>query len=140
MAAAVSRAAVMPLERAGGQAQFVEHQPPDAQGESLEPLLAWMSQSLGQPLTLSRLAKQAGLSTRPLSRRFREQTGTTPMQWVIQGRVRHAQHLLETTTMSIDRIAEEVGFRSSVSLREHFRPLVGTSPTLYRRAFGEAAA
>lgn len=108
----------MPLERAGGQAQCIAHRPPDAQGESLQPLLTWMSQHLDEDLALARLAKRARLSTRTLSRRFRQQTGITPAQWVIQARVRRAQHLLESTSMTVDRIAVEVGFSSAVSLRE----------------------
>ena len=73
-----------------------------------------------------------------LSRRFREQTGTTPAMWIVHSRVRRAQRLLETTGLSVEQIATEVGFRSSSVLREHFGQVVKTSPQAYRRSFSVA--
>jgi len=134
-AAAVARDAVMPLERAGGQAQFIVHEPPAADGASLAPLLAWLEQNLRKELSLGTIARRAGMSTRTLSRRFREQVGATPAVWVTGARIRRAQRLLETTALSIERVAAEVGFGSSAVLREQFGRIVGTSPLAYRRAF-----
>jgi transcriptional regulator GlxA family with amidase domain len=135
VAADAARIAVMPLERAGGQAQFIRHQPPGADGASLEPLMGWIQVHLRQPLTLERLAGRAAMSTRTLSRRFAEQSGTTPLQWILGARVRRAQQLLETTGHSVERIATEVGFGSAPAFRERFNRIVGTSPQRYRRAF-----
>jgi transcriptional regulator GlxA family with amidase domain len=134
-AAAVARAAVMPLERAGGQAQFIVHETPVADGTSMGSLLEWLAQNLRRDLSLPVIARRAGMSTRTLSRRFREQIGTTPAVWVAGARVRRAQHLLETTDVAIERIAGEVGFLSSAVLRERFREFVGTSPQSYRQSF-----
>jgi transcriptional regulator GlxA family with amidase domain len=134
-AAAVARAAVMPLERAGGQAQFIVHETPVADGTSMGSLLEWLAQNLRRDLSLPVIARRAGMSTRTLSRRFREQIGTTPALWVAGARVRRAQHLLETTDVAIERIAGEVGFLSSAVLRERFREFVGTSPQSYRQSF-----
>jgi transcriptional regulator GlxA family with amidase domain len=75
------------------------------------------------------------MSTRTLNRRFREQTGTTPLQWPHRARIRRAQHLLETTTQSVDRIGGGVGVGSPTSFRDKFKRLVGTTPHDYRRAF-----
>ena len=135
VAAEAARLAVVPLERAGGQAQFIVYEPP-ASAKSLGSLLAWMSENLGDDLNVGALARQAGTSERTLSRRFRAQTGTTPLQWAITARVRRAQQLLETTSLSIERIATEVGFETAASLRERFGQIVGVSPNAYRRAFG----
>jgi transcriptional regulator GlxA family with amidase domain len=135
VAADAARIAVMPLERSGGQAQFITHQPPSADGGSLEPSMRWIHAHLHQPLTLERLASHAAMSTRTLSRRFAEQTGTTPLQWILQARVRRAQQLLETTGHSVEQIATEVGFGSAPAFRERFNRIVGTSPHRYRRAF-----
>jgi transcriptional regulator GlxA family with amidase domain len=134
-AAEVARDAVMPLERAGGQAQFITHAPPSADAGSLAPVLAWLADNLRKDLSLAAIARRAAMSTRTLSRRFRDQVGTTPAQWVGQARVRRAQRLLETTPLSIERVAAEVGFGSATVLREHFAALTGTSPQAYRRAF-----
>jgi transcriptional regulator GlxA family with amidase domain len=75
------------------------------------------------------------MSTRTLSRRFREQVGVTPAAWIVQARVRRAQRLLETTDLDIERVAAEAGFGSAAVMREHFSVVVGTNPLAYRRAF-----
>jgi transcriptional regulator GlxA family with amidase domain len=138
VAADAARLSVMPLERAGGQSQFIRHAPPAPDGSSLEPLLRWLAEHLRQPHTLSAVARRAALSVRTLNRRFREQTGTTPLQWLLRARVRRAQHLLETTVHSVESVATEAGFGSATAFREHFRRVVATSPQAYRRAFRAA--
>jgi transcriptional regulator GlxA family with amidase domain len=141
VAAEAARYSVMPLERDGGQAQFITHEPPPPDGASLQPLLAWLEENAHRELTLDQLARQAALSPRTLSRRFREQTGTTPLQWLHRARLRRAQYLLETTGHSVERIAGQVGFGSATTFRDRFKRLVGTSPAAYRRAFqGSSAA
>jgi transcriptional regulator GlxA family with amidase domain len=134
VAARAARAVVMPLERAGGQAQFIVYEQP-AVVESMGPLLLWIGQNVGNQLSLSTIARHAAMSTRTLSRRFLEQVGTTPVRWIAGTRVRRAQQLLETTSLSIEQVATAVGFRSASVLREHFGGIVGTTPLAYRRAF-----
>ncbi|MEV0222358.1 helix-turn-helix domain-containing protein [Streptomyces sp. NPDC050704] len=136
VAAQAARFAVMPLEREGGQAQFIVHaQPPAPAGATMEPLLAWLEENAERDLTLDDIAAHAGTSARTLNRRFREQAGTTPLQWLHRARVRRAQHLLETTSHPVERIAEQVGFGSPTAFRDRFKRVVGTSPQAYRRAF-----
>lgn len=136
VAADAARLSVMPLEREGGQAQFiVAEQPPAPRGATMEPLLRWLEESAGRELTMAEIAAHAGMSTRTLNRRFREQTGTTPLQWLHRCRVRHAQHLLETTADGVDRIGARVGFGSPTAFRDRFKRIVGTSPHAYRHAF-----
>lgn len=103
----------------------------------LQHLQAWVEQHLDQPLTLEQLAGRASVSTRTLSRRFREQLGVTRCKWLLQARVRRAQYILETTNLSVEQVALRTGF-GSTSLREHFRRLLGTSPVAYRNAFSSA--
>lgn len=138
VAADTARLSVMPLEREGGQAQFIVHEtPPVPDGVSWEPLLRWLEDNAARDLTLAGIAAHAGVSTRTLSRRFREQTGTTPLRWLHRARVRRAQYLLESTRHPVERIAELAGFGSPTAFRERFRAVVGTSPQSYRRAFQE---
>ena len=118
VAADGARLAVMPLERAGGQAQFIVHAEPTADGASLEPLLRWLDAHHHETLPLARIARQAAMSSRSLSRRFREQTGTTPAQWIFRRRIRRAQQLLETSALSIERITTAVGFGSTATFRD----------------------
>jgi transcriptional regulator GlxA family with amidase domain len=137
IAAQAARAAVMPLERAGGQAQFIVHQQPAAVDRpSIGSLLLWIEENLRQELSLPVIARRSAMSTRTLSRRFREQVGEPPAQWISRARVRCAQRLLETTGLSVEEVAAEAGFGSATVLRERFGQLLGTSPIAYRRAFG----
>jgi transcriptional regulator GlxA family with amidase domain len=136
IAADAARLSVMPLEREGGQAQFIVHdQPPTPRGSLLEPVLRWMEDNSAKDLTLEDIAGHAGMSTRTLNRRFREQTGTTPLQWLHRTRVRQAQYLLEATSHPVDRIATQVGFGSPTAFRDRFKRIVGTNPNSYRAAY-----
>ena len=134
IAARTARLSVMPLERAGGQAQFIAHEAPVNSG-SLQPLLSWIAANLDNDLSVRTLARRASMSVRTLHRKFAEQVGTTPAEWVLRARIRHAQHLLEVTTLSVERIAAEAGFGSTTAFRDGFRAVVGTRPTAYRSAF-----
>ena len=136
MAADAARLSVMPLEREGGQAQFIVHDhPPTPHGSALQPLLRWMEDNAGKALTLVDIATHAGMSARTLNRRFRDQTGTTPLQWLHRARIRQAQYLLEATTHPVERIATQVGFGSPTAFRDRFKRVVGTNPHAYRHAF-----
>ena len=138
VAAEAARLAVAPLDREGGQAQFIRHEAPGS-AASLAPLLDWMRENAHRPLTVDALARQAAASPRTFARRFREQTGTTPLQWLITARVRRAQELLETTPLSLEEVAGAAGFDGAGALRDRFRRAVGVSPGAYRRLLGAGA-
>ncbi|TDO43176.1 transcriptional regulator GlxA family with amidase domain [Kribbella sp. VKM Ac-2527] len=138
VAAAVARQLVMAPHRDGGQAQYIAT-PVVAGNDSLEPVLHWMTEHLTEPLTLATIAAQASLSTRSLSRRFRDQIGTTPLQWLIRARLARAQELLETTDLNIAQVAAAAGFGSPLLLRQHFTRTLNTTPTNYRRTFTHQA-
>src|SRR5215467_960246 len=109
----VARAAVMPLERAGGQAQFIIRETPAEDDTSIGKLLTWIAQNPSSDLSLPALAQRAGMSIRTLSRHFRAQVGTTPVDWIARSRIRRAQVLLETTELSVEQVASESGFGSA---------------------------
>jgi transcriptional regulator GlxA family with amidase domain len=134
-AAEAARTAVVPLIRAGGQAQFISNRLLPGDEVSLAPVLEWLEHTAHEQHTLDSIAAQARLSTRTLHRRFQEQTGQTPMRWLAGVRIRHAQSLLETTANPIERIAHDVGFPSLTQFRSMFRRITATTPTAYRSAF-----
>jgi transcriptional regulator GlxA family with amidase domain len=136
-AAKAARAIVMPPQRSGGQAQFIEHPDPDNDPDDLAPVLRWMRDNLDKPLSLADIAAQAAMSTRTLSRRFRARAGTTPLQWLLDRRVQRARELLETTDLSVDRIAQMTGFGSVEAFRHHFTKQLDTTPRAYRATFRE---
>jgi transcriptional regulator GlxA family with amidase domain len=109
-AARTARRIVMPPQRDGGQAQFIRHEDPPDGDAALQPTLAWLEANLHRPLTLDDIARHASVSVRTLTRRFRDQAGTTPLQWLSRARVHRAQQLLESTDLPVERVAAEAGF------------------------------
>jgi len=69
------------------------------------------------------------------ARRFRDTLGTTPLQWLLEQRVRLAQELLESTDEPIERIARRTGFGNAANLRQHFYRLAGVASQTYRQVF-----
>ncbi|MGI8781036.1 MAG: GlxA family transcriptional regulator [Solirubrobacteraceae bacterium] len=132
---AVARRIVVAAHRECGQAQFVERPLPATAGEGLATTRAWMEERLAAPLTVASMAGHAGYSPRSFARRFRAETGTTPLQWLIARRVTEAQRLLELSDLSVEEVATRAGFGTPVALRQHFARALSTSPTAYRRAF-----
>ena len=132
-----SRAAVMSIARAGGQAQFISQPPVMPADPSFASVLEWMESHLAEPLTLDDIAGAAHVSVRTLSRRFRAQLGVTPLQWLTAVRLRSARSLLETTEHPIETIAARTGLGSAANFRARFATDLGTSPTAYRRSFGD---
>jgi transcriptional regulator GlxA family with amidase domain len=133
----VARRMVAAPHREGGQAQFIKR---SALGESgsLEATRRWAAERLADPLDVAAMARHAGVSPRTFARRFREETGTTPLRWLLSQRVLEAQRLLEESDLPIDEIAWRAGFGTAASLREHFRRATATTPTGYRRSFRPA--
>lgn len=141
VANAVARRMVVPPHRDGGQSQFIDHPMTHEQRCGLSPLLDWVRENLAAEHTVESLAQRACLSPRTFARRFQDHVGTSPHRWLTRERIFRAQELLETSTASVDRVAEEAGFGSAQVLRLHFRRHVGTTPTSYRKTFqGRAAA
>ena len=131
----VARRLVVPPHREGGQAQYVLHPIRKESINGIAPVLEWADKHMDRPLTVDEMARKASMSTRTFARRFREETGTTPRQWLIRQRLLHAQRLLETTTESMEEVAQAAGFGSAATLRQHFSRMRRTTPTAYRRRF-----
>ncbi len=140
VAARVARMVVMPLERAGGQAQFIVHEQPDVPDATFGPLMSWIERNLRSDLSLPVIARRAAMSCRTLSRRFRAHVGMTPAAFIARARIHEAQRLLETTTLSMEVVAEKVGYGSATVFRERFTAIVGVSPLAHRRSFSSKAA
>jgi transcriptional regulator GlxA family with amidase domain len=138
VAAQTARVSVMPLQRSGGQAQFIAGPAgsirPDV-SSSLQPLLDWVAEHLAEDLTLADLAAAANLSTRTLLRRFAAQLGETPSHWVNRRRIDAARELLEATDTPVEQIGALVGLAAGTTFRERFRAVVGVTPSAYRAAF-----
>lgn len=134
-AAHVARTMVMPPHREGGQLQYSAPPHPAQIDGTLAPLLDWLAERLGEPVTIESMAAHARVSTRTLARRFAEQLGTSPGQWLLTQRIAAAQDLLESSDLPLDAIARRVGLSSATNLRRRFLNTLGTTPGAYRRTF-----
>ncbi|MFE1265860.1 GlxA family transcriptional regulator [Streptomyces sp. NPDC058757] len=139
VANAVARLALVAPVRPGGQAQFTDTPLPPERGVSLAGTRAWAMEHLDAPLTLTDLARHAGVSVRTLSRRFRAETGVSPLQWLLHRRVERARELLETTSLGMEAVARASGLGSADSLRQHVHSRTGLTPSAYRSSFGRVA-
>ncbi|WP_040833703.1 helix-turn-helix domain-containing protein [Nocardia brevicatena] len=131
----LARRMVIPPHRSGGQAQFVERAVPARPEDDLGPVLQWALAHLDRPITVDTLAARANMSARTLHRRLQQTVGLTPMQWLLNQRIAHAQSLLEETDFGVDRIARMSGLGTATNLRRHFATVVGVAPAEYRRTF-----
>ncbi|MFJ9056339.1 GlxA family transcriptional regulator [Streptomyces sp. NPDC102409] len=136
----VARLALVAPVRQGGQTQFTDTPLPPESGVSFACTRAWAMQHLDEPLTLTDLARNAGVSIRTLSRRFHAETGLSPLQWLLHQRVERARELLETTALPMDQVARVSGLGSADSMRQHIQRRLGVTPSAYRASFSRVAA
>ena len=134
-AADLARWNVVAPHRDGAQAQFIDTAIADTSTTSLAETCAWALRHLDQSLELADLAAHAAMSERSLLRRFRDEVGTSPKQWLLRARLDYARRLLETTELTIEAVARQAGFPSPAALRHHFASTLATTPSSYRRAF-----
>jgi AraC family transcriptional regulator, transcriptional activator FtrA len=136
VATQLARQLVVPPQRDGGQAQYIDQPLPVLDSSNLfADTVAWAQEHLDQPMTVEDLAVRSAMSPRTFARRFLAATGTTPYQWLLRQRVQLAQRLLEVSDLSIETVAEMSGFCTAGNLRKHFGRMVHTSPQAYRHTF-----
>ncbi|MFJ1600089.1 GlxA family transcriptional regulator [Streptomyces sp. NPDC088261] len=136
----VARRTVVPPHRDGGQAQYIERPLPEPQLASTSGARTWALVRLHEPIQLRDMAERQSMSVRTFTRRFREETGISPGQWLVRQRVELARHLLESTDLSVDQVARDAGFGTAQSMRQHLQSALGVAPTVYRRTFRAGAA
>jgi transcriptional regulator GlxA family with amidase domain len=133
----VARRIVM-APRDGGQTQFAEAPPVPPADDALAAAEQWMLSALDRPITVAQMAARAHMSARTFHRRFLASTTRTPLAWLHEQRIARTKELLETTTLSVDQIARQVGLGTPANLRSHFRRATSISPSRHRRLFGAA--
>ena len=131
----VARRTVVPPHRDGGQAQYIHRPVPEPQLATTATARAWALGRLNEPIQLRDMAEQESMSVRTFTRRFREEVGVSPGQWLVQQRVERARHLLESSDLSVDLVARDSGFGTAQSMRQHLQAALGVPPTVYRRTF-----
>lgn len=121
-----SKASVDILQRAGGDTLIAKS-------------LHLMQQHIEEPISICELARQQGVSTRKLQRRFRDRTGNGPQTAYRNLRIERAQQLLIHTSMNVYEIVAATGFGTRSNLSRWFHKQLGVSPQAVRRkAYCEA--
>ncbi|WP_030679201.1 GlxA family transcriptional regulator [Streptomyces cellulosae] len=131
----VARLALVAPVRPGGQTQFTQTPLPPERGTACADTRGWAMRNLDKPLTLTDLARHAGVSVRTLTRRFHAESGVSPLQWLLHQRIERAKELLETTTLPMDQVARACGLGTADSLRAHVVRRTGLPPSAYRAQF-----
>ncbi|WP_240535294.1 GlxA family transcriptional regulator [Bradyrhizobium sp. YR681] len=135
VALAVARYLVVFLKRPGGQAQFSEALSMQSAEDEFGALHEWISKHLSGDLSLSSLARQAGMSERSFSRHYARATGLTPLRAIERLRVEAARRMLSETRQPVKRISQRCGFGSEETMRRSFLRVLSTAPQDYRRRF-----
>ena len=92
----------------------------------------WIDAHLAQPMTVTALSAQLALSPKTLARRIEAATGVSPIKFIQRRRLSHAAHLLETTALSIETVAAQVGYQDSTALRKLIKREFGVTPSTLR--------
>ncbi|MDL0440240.1 helix-turn-helix domain-containing protein [Stutzerimonas frequens] len=96
---------------------------------------AFIDRHLAHPLQVTDLARVAGLSAARLHARLLEETGHTPIDYVRQRRLHHAEKLLHETHLPIGEIAARVGYSSQSAFTAALVRERGCTPRALRREF-----
>ena len=135
--ASVARRLVLPAQRDGGQRQFVPRPEPKLRtGSGLSALQDRIRASIDEHWPIERMADAAAISGRTLARRFHEETGTTPLNWLKIERVSRAAELLENGAIPLSDVWDVCGFGSAETFRREFRKTMGVPPVRYRERLG----
>lgn len=96
----------------------------------------WIAERYADSNPVTGMIALCGLTERTFKRRFRAATGMSPLDYVHTVRIEESKQLLETTEMSIEAVAQEVGYEDGSFFRRLFRREVAVTPAQYRRQFG----
>ncbi|MBF2028721.1 MAG: helix-turn-helix transcriptional regulator [Oscillatoriales cyanobacterium C42_A2020_001] len=99
----------------------------------LQQAIAYINENLVADLTIREIADELEMSQYYFSRLFKQSTGVSPYQYVMQQRIERAKYLLRTTSLSVAAIALQTGFSNQNQLTIQFRKFTGTTPSGYRK-------
>src|SRR5258708_5805945 len=127
---ALSTALVVHLLREHGGAVLGPRKQSDGlPRDKLVRAVEYIQDRLDTDLTVSGIAQAVYMSPYHFTRLFKESTGQTPHQYVVDARVKKAKELLTTGKFTISEVAHHVGFVDQSHLTCHFKRVFGLPPT-----------
>jgi len=102
----------------------------------IQQAVQWIQAHLAEELpSIDDIAAQVGLSESHFRRRFSDETGFSPLEYVTWQRILRAKQLLMNTKVSVTKLAFDLGFHSSAYFTQVFRKLTGMTPSEYRARY-----
>lgn len=120
----ISKSTQQPFYQIGGQVQF---------DESIALAQDWMKRNLPNTITAQNVADHCGLPLRSFNRKFKDQVGQSPHQYLQKIRMETAQQLLRDFGMSVQDVAEQVGYKDAYHFSTRFHQQFSITPSQYRR-------
>ncbi len=99
----------------------------------LAPVLRRIREHPGEMFSMRELADRAGYGIDHFTRVFRQVTGTSPKEFCIRARIDRAKQLLRESTLSIEQIAQAMGYADLFFFSRQFKQRTGVPPTHWRR-------
>ena len=97
-------------------------------GDELKYIEQYIKQNIGRNITISSLAQMSGYSISHFRRIFKEYTGLSPKRYIANQRIAVAKQLLKNTSLSLNEIAESVGFTDYFQFATFYKKECGVSP------------
>jgi AraC family transcriptional regulator of arabinose operon len=108
---------------------------PSAQSTAVSQVANQVRKELHRSWSIPELAKISGLSPSQLFRRFKSETGSSPMGWLRQERMTLASYLLRTTDLPVSQVALQSGYQDPFHFSRDFKRVQGVPPRAYRAGF-----
>lgn len=96
----------------------------------------WIAKRPTVEAPVASMVRLSGLPERTFKRRFIKAVGVSPLEYVHAIRLEEAKSLLETSELTLETVAERVGYEDATFFSRLFRRKVGLTPAQYRRRFG----
>jgi transcriptional regulator GlxA family with amidase domain len=122
----------MLIDRRPSQARYMIHTHSRHADPTVLAAERWIDAHLSEPISIAALAAELAVSTKTLARRIHAATGSSPIRFVQRRRLLHAHHLIESSSLSIEAIAAEVGYQDGTALRKLIKREFGTTPAALR--------
>ncbi len=120
------------IRRAYEASGFFEQEHSHHPDEEVTQIQIWLQDNYYREIIMSQLAEKFSMSTRTLNRRFKTALGISPLDFLQEVRVNIAKDLLKTSNLSINEIADKVGYQDTSFFTKLFKKYLATTPISYR--------
>lgn len=121
------------IRRAYEMSGFFEQELSRHPDEDITQIQIWLQDNYHRHIIMSQLAEKFGMSTRTLNRRFKAALNISPLDFLQEVRINSAKDLLKTSNLSINEIADKVGYQDVGFFTSLFKKHLATTPTSYRK-------